>query len=103
MGIGPAQKPSQFMMQWAFRLESPVVAFDRLFQFHYILNLHFAIPLTTFYNFFEGLIYLVIETEKVSPQVPSLNVSLQNVWCLLTLQKLELSTGPCKPHGLERI
>lgn len=83
LGLGPATKPTQyFIISDSTNIpvgQSILVAFDRLFKFHYVLNLHFALPLINFFNFFEGLIYKVVEQDKISPQVRSFNVSLTSV------------------------
>lgn len=82
LGLGPATKPTQyFIISDSTNIpvgQSILVAFDRL-KFHYVLNLHFALPLINFFNFFEGLICKVVEQDKISPQVRSFNVSLTSV------------------------
>ena len=51
--------------------KTTVEAFDQLFKLHYIFNVQFAKPLTTFYNFFEGLVY-VITQKNIRPTVREL-------------------------------
>ena len=36
---------------------SALEAFDRLFKVHYVFAVHFAKPLQSFFNFFEGIVY----------------------------------------------
>ena len=80
LSLGPEQQPIQyFIICDSTNIpvgENIIVAFDRLFKLHYVLNLHFAMPLLTFYNFFEGVIYKVITQETISPQVRSINIEL---------------------------
>ncbi|XP_072035518.1 uncharacterized protein [Amphiura filiformis] len=46
-----------------------VEAFDRLYKVHYVFNVHFAKPVLTFFNFFDGLVYGV--SKNIRPLVRS--------------------------------
>ncbi|XP_072035312.1 uncharacterized protein [Amphiura filiformis] len=47
-----------------------VEAFDRLYKVHYVFNVHFAKPVLTFFNFFDGLVYGV--SKHIRPTVREL-------------------------------
>jgi len=52
-------------------------AFDVLFKSHFVFNVHYALALKYFYNFFEKYIFKV-KNSKALPSVSTLHVDLTN-------------------------
>ena len=46
-----------------------VEAVDRLFKVHYVFNVQYAKPVSTFFNFFDGLVYQTVNLKNVRPTV----------------------------------
>ena len=72
LALGPNSKPTEFFIVTEYLSipagRSIVEAFDRLFKLHYVLDLHFARPLQTFFNLFQNVVYDV-GTEGLKPQL----------------------------------
>lgn len=63
-----------FLIDLSERID-PMVAFDRLYKLHFVLNVEYAKSLSFFYNFIDCFVYQM-ENVVAKPSVKSLNISL---------------------------